>query len=210
MVEQAFAQLGKYEIVARLTTGGMAEIFLARQSAVGAFSRLVVVKSILPHLAEEPRFVEMFIEEARLASQINHPNVVHIFDVDQHQQTFYIAMEYIDGLSVGSICRRARKQGQLPPIPIAAEIVAQACDGLHAAHELRDGKGQLLGLVHRDISPHNLMIAKTGVVKLVDFGIAKAKTTAIKTRTGDLKGKYPYMSPEQALSEPLDRRADIF
>ena len=188
----------------------MAEIYLARQEGVGDFSRLVVVKRILPHLAEELRFIEMFLEEARLASLIQHPNVVQIYDVDQQGASYYIAMEYIDGVSLGSICRRARKRSVLPSVAVSAEIVAQACAGLHAAHELRDDEGALVGLVHRDISPHNLMIAQTGVVKLVDFGIAKAKTTSIRTRTGDIKGKYPYMSPEQIRAEPLDRRTDIF
>lgn len=210
MSEPTSAKLGKYKLVARLATGGMAEIYLARQLVAGDFSRLVVVKRILPHLAEEERFIEMFLEEARLASQIQHPNVVQIFDVDQQSSSYYIAMEYIDGLSLGAISRRARKRGVLPGWLVSAEVITQACEGLHAAHELRDEAGELLGLVHRDISPHNLMIDKSGVVKLVDFGIAKAKTTSIRTRTGDVKGKYPYMSPEQVRAEPLDRRTDIF
>lgn len=210
MAESSRPRLGKYQLVARLASGGMAEIYLARQLAAGAFSRLVVVKRILPHLSEEPRFVQMFLEEARLASQIHHPNVVQIFDVDQHEKDYYIAMEYIDGISVGALCRRARKYNVLPPPHVTAEIVLQACDGLHAAHQLSDETGTRLGLVHRDVSPHNLMIAKTGVVKLVDFGIAKAKTTAIRTRTGDIKGKFPYMSPEQVRAEELDCRTDIF
>jgi eukaryotic-like serine/threonine-protein kinase len=210
MGDQVAPRLGKYQLVARLATGGMAEIYLARQAVGGTFSRLVVVKRILPHLAEEPRFIQMFLEEARLASQIHHTNVVQIYDVDQHEESYYIAMEYIDGLSLGAICRRGRRQGILPPFDVAAETVAQACDGLHAAHELCDETGQPLGLVHRDVSPHNLMIARDGLIKVVDFGIAKAKTTAIRTRTGDIKGKYPYMSPEQVQAQELDRRSDIF
>jgi serine/threonine-protein kinase len=210
MGKKSFAQLGRYELIARLATGGMAEILLARQAGVGNFSRLVVVKRILPHLAEMPRFVEMFLEEARLAALIQHPNVVQIHDVDQYKGNHFIAMEFIDGLSVGGLCRRMRQQGQAVPYAVAGEIIAQACDGLHAAHELRDPQDQTLGLVHRDISPQNLMMTRSGLVKVVDFGIAKAKNSSVRTRTGDIKGKHPYMSPEQIQAEPLDRRTDIF
>ena len=206
----AATRLGKYEIVARIAKGGMAEIFLARQLAVVGFSRLVVIKRILPHLAEEPHFVRMFLEEARLAALINHPNVVQIFDVDQFEGSYYIAMEYIAGPSASVLCRQLRKNRTAIPYAIAAEIVAQACDGLHAAHELRDEAGTALALVHRDVSPHNLMITGSGLVKLVDFGIAKAQNTSVQTRTGSIKGKYPYMSPEQCRGDPLDRRTDIF
>jgi len=204
------SRLGKYQLVARIAKGGMAEIFLARQRGMVGFARLVVIKRILPHLAEEVEFVRMFMEEARLAALISHPNVVQIFDVGQHEGSYYMAMEYINGLSLGVIARRARELSEPLPCEMAGEIVAQACDGLHAAHELSDEAGQPLNPVHRDISPHNLMISRDGLVKLVDFGIAKAKDSTIKTRTGKLKGKYPYMSPEQCRGDPLDRRTDIF
>jgi phosphate/phosphite/phosphonate ABC transporter binding protein len=202
-------RLGKYDLVARIGKGGMAEIYLARQRGAG-FSRLVVIKRILPHLAEEPHFVRMFLEEARLAALIAHPNVVQIYDVDQDQGAYYIAMEYIDGPSLGLVMRKLRRAGGAVPYPVASEVIAQACDGLHAAHELRDDNGELLQLVHRDVSPHNLMVNESGTVKLVDFGIAKAHGSTVQTRTGSVKGKYPYMSPEQCRGEPLDRRADIF
>jgi phosphate/phosphite/phosphonate ABC transporter binding protein len=152
----------------------------------------------------------MFLEEARLAALINHPNVVQIFDVDQFEGSYYIAMEYIAGPSASILCRQLRKSRTAMPYFIAAEIVAQACDGLHAAHELRDEAGTALALVHRDVSPHNLMITGSGLVKLVDFGIAKAQNTSVQTRTGNIKGKYPYMSPEQCRGDPLDRRTDVF
>jgi serine/threonine-protein kinase len=152
----------------------------------------------------------MFMEEARLAALINHPNVVRIYDVGQFEGSYYMAMEFIDGPSLGVISRHARRQGRGLPYPVAAEIVAQACDGLHAAHDLVDETGRTLHLVHRDVSPHNLMIGQRGLVKLVDFGIAKAQDTAVKTHTGKIKGKYPYMSPEQCRGAPLDRRTDIF
>jgi serine/threonine-protein kinase len=204
------ARLGKYDLVARIAKGGMAEIYLARQRGMVGFSRLVVVKRILPHLAEEAEFVAMFMEEARLAALINHPNVVQIYDVGQHEGNYYIAMEFINGPSLGVISRTARRERRALPYPIAAEIVAQACEGLHAAHELTDEAGRPLNLIHRDVSPHNLMITADGAVKLVDFGIAKAQDTSVKTHTGKIKGKYPYMSPEQCRGDPMDRRSDIF
>ena len=209
MLDSRPTRLGNFELIARIAKGGMAEIYLARQVGAG-FSRLVVVKRILPHLAEERHFVEMFLEEARLAALIRHANVVQIFDVGECEGEYYIAMEYIDGPTVGRLARHARDMETPVPIEIAATIMVQACHGLHAAHELQDETGQSLQLVHRDISPHNLMLSCDGIVKLVDFGVAKAQNTAIQTHTGGLKGKFPYMSPEQCRGEPLDRRTDIF
>lgn len=209
MSAQRPTRLGKFELQARIAKGGMAEIYLARQEGIG-LSRLAVVKRILPHLLDEAGFVQMFLEEARLAAQISHPNVVQIYDVGEEDGDFYIAMEYIEGPSVGLIARRARNtEIPLPPL-IAAELVAQTCDGLHAAHELKNEDGMLIGLVHRDVSPHNLMISPAGTVKLLDFGVAKAHDSAVKTNTGSVKGKFPYMSPEQCRGEDLDRRTDIF
>jgi serine/threonine-protein kinase len=211
MMEKQRTRLGKFDLLARIAKGGMAEIFLARQHGATSISRLVVVKRILAHLAEEPQFVEMFLEEARLAALINHPNVVQIFDVGgEAEGGYYIAMEYINGPSVGTICRRARHTGVGLPYAVAGEIVAQACDGLDAAHELCDEEGRPVGLVHRDVSPHNLMITDSGVVKLVDFGIAKAQGSSVRTRTGNIKGKFPYLSPEQCRGEALTRRSDLF
>jgi phosphate/phosphite/phosphonate ABC transporter binding protein len=210
MANDGLARIGRYELEAKIAQGGMAEIFLARQPGIGGFSRRVVIKSILPLLADEPRFVQMFLEEARLASQIHHPNVVQIFDVGEEEDHYYIAMEYIDGLSIGAVV--TQPSGDLMPLPIeiAAEIVIQACSGLHAAHQLKDENGKSMGLVHRDVSPQNLMVSRDGVVKLVDFGIAKAQDSSVTTRTGNIKGKYAYMSPEQVRGLPLDRRSDIF
>jgi phosphate/phosphite/phosphonate ABC transporter binding protein len=203
-------RLGNFEVLARLAKGGMAEILLARQQTTPGFSRLVVVKRILPHLAEEPDFVRMFLDEARLAALISHPNVVQIFDVGESEGEHFIAMELIAGPSVAAVCRLARSRARGLPVEVAVEIVIQACDGLHAAHELRDERGRPLDLVHRDVSPHNLMITEAGVVKLVDFGIAKARVSSVKTRTGTLKGKYPYMPPELCLGGAVDRRGDLF
>jgi phosphate/phosphite/phosphonate ABC transporter binding protein len=211
MNSSAPQQIGKYEVLARIAQGGMAEILLARQPGFGKFSRRVVLKCILPLLAQEPRFVTMFMEEARLASRISHPNVVQIHDVGQEQGTYYIAMEYIEGPTVGSLLVGPNQSTRKLPPEVASEIIVQACAGLHAAHNLRyeDG-GEPMGLVHRDVSPHNLMVTRDGVVKLVDFGIAKAHDSSVTTRTGNIKGKYAYMSPEQVRGRALDRRSDIF
>jgi len=203
-------RLGNFELLAPLASGGMAEIFLARQRS-SAFSRLVVVKRIHAHLSKVPEFVSMFLQEARLAARINHPNVVQIHDVGEWQGDFFIAMEHIDGVSVGAICQRAVARGVKVHHTVAAELAAQACAGLHAAHELRDEEGERLDLVHRDVSPHNLMVTRSGVVKLLDFGIAKARDTESMTRTGHIRGKVPYMSPEQCQGDrSLDRRTDVF
>lgn len=203
-------RIGKFDVIARIARGGMAEIFLARQPGLGGFSRRVVLKTILPGLAQEAKFVRMFMEEARLASQIHHPNVVQIFDVGEESGIYYIAMEYIDGLSVGVMTRYDDEERAPLPIAVASEIICQACAGLQAAHKLEDEEGTPLGLVHRDVSPHNLMVSREGVVKVVDFGVAKAHDSSVKTKAGTVKGKFAYMSPEQCLSKPLDRRSDIF
>ena len=203
-------RLGRFELLARLAKGGMAEIYLARPEGTSGLEHLVVVKRVLPHLAEEAEFVQMFLEEARLAARIDHPNVVRVLDVSSEGGEYFMAMEYLAGPGVAAINRRARLSETPVPWAVAAEIAAQACDGLHAAHELRDDAGRLLGLVHRDVSPHNLVLAEEGRVKLVDFGIAKAHDTAVRTHTGNIKGKFPYMSPEQCRGEPLDRRSDLF
>ncbi|MBI2894584.1 MAG: phosphate/phosphite/phosphonate ABC transporter substrate-binding protein [Deltaproteobacteria bacterium] len=203
-------QFGRFELLTRIAKGGMAEIFLARQAGIPGFERLVVVKKILPHLAEEPEFVRMFTEEARLAALISHPNVVQIFDVGCHDGEYFIAMEYIPGMTLAAMCRKARKDERPISVPAALEIVAQACDGLDCAHQLRDMSGAPLGVVHRDISPQNLMVTSGGIVKIVDFGIAKATVGSRGTEVGTLKGKFPYMSPEQVRAEQLDPRSDLF
>jgi serine/threonine-protein kinase len=187
----------------------MAEIVLARQHSAAGISRLVVVKRVLSHRASDPQFVQMFLDEARLVASISHPNVVQIHDVGQQGQNYYLVMELIRGLTVDGLITASRERGRKVPLDVAAELVTQACDGLHAAHELRDEGGRRLGLVHRDLSPHNLMVSEEGVIKLVDFGVAKARTTAA-TETGTVKGKCAYMSPEQCLGEPLDHRSDLF
>ena len=210
MADDEVIRLGKYELITRLAQGGMAEILLARQPGFRDFSRLVVIKRLLPHLADQPRVVEMFVEEARLASLINHRNVVKIFDVGQQDESFFIAMEYIDGLAVSALSRRAIRSKTPLPTAVAGELVVQACEGLHAAHDLRGEDGKVLGLVHRDVSPQNLMLDRTGTLKLLDFGIAKSRASALQSQSGAVRGKLLYMSPEQCRGEVVDRRSDVF
>ncbi len=185
----------------------MAEIFLAASRGPEGFEKEVVIKRIRSALADDPSFVQMFIAEARVASKLNHPNIVHIFDFDQHGDSYYLAMEYVRGKSLAEVQRRTReRQAQLPPV-LAAQIALEVARGLAYAHRMTD-HGQPLNLVHRDVTPHNILISYDGSVKLTDFGIAKAGNRA--TTAGMLKGKFAYMSPEQSRGEPVDARTDIF
>jgi phosphate/phosphite/phosphonate ABC transporter binding protein len=203
--------LGRFELVSRLDVGGMAEIFLALERGVHDFERVVVIKKALPHLAQKATFHEMFLQEARWVARLAHPNIVQIHELGEADGTPFIAMEHVPGLSFRELVSRALDAQQLVPLGVVVGLVAQACAGAHAAHELTDPQGKPLGLVHRDISPHNLMVTAGGHVKLLDFGIAKATELGIDTtRTGALKGKVHYMSPEQVLQERLDRRSDVF
>ena len=202
--------IGRYQLLARLASGGMAEIFLARQTGIGGFEKLVVVKRILPHLAREQAFVEMFLDEAVIAAQLNHPNVVQIYDLGESERSYYIAMEYLEGESLGHLVSEGVRQGQPLGPGLAANLIAQVCDGLHYAHTLEDEQGRPLGIVHRDISPHNVIVLFSGTAKLVDFGIAKAATKVHQTQVGTLKGKLTYMSPEQCLGKTVDSRSDLF
>jgi len=207
-------KIGRYQLLALLATGGMAEIYLARQEGIKGFERLVVIKKILPHLARRKRFVEMFFDEARIAALLSHPNIVQIYDLgedeDDPEGSYYIAMEYLEGESLGYLVKQARKTSRLMPSQLAAGIVAQVCDGLDYAHKLHDSKGKPINIVHRDVSPHNIIVLFSGGVKLVDFGIAKAASQVHQTREGSLKGKLTYIAPEQCESKPVDARSDVF
>ena len=199
---------GKYQLVKRLARGGMAEVFLARQSGPEGFQRTVAVKRILPHLVDSQDFVRMFLDEARLAAQLSHANIVHIYDFGKVDEHYFIAMEYVDGIHSGVLINQAESE-RMPDV-LAARIGADACAGLHYAHELHDPEGRALHLVHRDVSPPNLLVSYDGAVKLVDFGIAKAVSSIEQTRPGVVKGKFAYMSPEQTIGQKLDRRSDVF
>ena len=201
---------GKYQLIRRLAFGGMAEIFLARLHGEGGFSKELVVKRILPQFGEDEDFVRMFIDEAVLAAHINHPNVVQIYDFGSHEGVYFIAMEYIDGIDLRQLLKRARNgRRALHPAEVAA-IGEQVAAGLYFAHCAKDAEGRALGLVHRDISPHNIMISRAGDVKIMDFGIAKAHARATKTATGTIKGKVAYMAPEHAGGDAAGAHSDQF
>jgi eukaryotic-like serine/threonine-protein kinase len=199
---------GKYELVAKLATGGMAEIFLARMAS-GA-EKLLVIKRVLPHLAEDERFISMFRDEARLASRIEHPNVCKVFELGRVGGTYFISMEYLHGVPVSRVLLKAARLEKPLDLRIVAAMIHQCCAGLHHAHELTSLDGKPLDVVHRDVSPPNIFATEEGVMKLLDFGVAKARGASQKTRTGTVKGKNSYMSPEQILGKEVDRRSDIF
>lgn len=207
---QATSRVGKYKLVERLAIGGMAEVFLACERGARSLDRLVVIKRILPHLAEDEAFVDMFLQEARVAARITHPNVVGIYELGDAGGFPYIAMEYVPGSTFKELLNAARINEVRLTVPVVVDLLDQALAGAHAAHELRDAAGNALEVVHRDLSPHNLMVTEQGLVKLVDFGIAKLTNEGETTRTGMLKGKISYMSPEQCRQERVDRRTDIF
>ncbi len=204
-------RLGKYEILALLALGGTAEIYLARIGGAAGFEKYVVVKCLHDHLADDMEFVKMFLDEARLAAHLDHSNIVQTMELGEHNNRYYMVMEFLGGLSLAMVVRRApeRLAGGRLPVPLVLNIMAQACAGLHYAHE-RAINGKVLNIVHRDISPQNLVISFEGVVKVVDFGIAKAEMRETQTRSGTIKGKFAYMSPEQCVANNVDRRTDVF
>jgi hypothetical protein len=203
-------KVGRYEIVGRLATGGMAEILLARMTGPSGFERLSVVKRILPHLASTETFVAMFLDEARIVAKIRHSNVIQVQELGCDGEELFLAMEYLEGESVAGLLKRSTVR-ELPIEPaLGAHIVAEACAGLHAAHELRDVDGTPHPIVHRDVSPQNIFVTYAGEVKVLDFGIAKAADRITRTEAGQIKGKFEYMSPEQCRAELVDRRSDIF
>jgi len=203
--------IGKYEVLQRLAAGGMAEIFLARMIGVLGFDKLVVIKRILPHLASRNDFIQMFLDEARIATTLNHANIVATHEVGVHGKSYFMVMEYLPGEDVRGIVRRiGRSDGARLPLEHALNIAVAVAAGLHYAHEKRDRDGKPLDIVHRDVTPQNVIVTWDGAVKLLDFGIAKASNRINETRSGSFKGKVPYMSPEQCRGEPLDRRSDIF
>jgi len=204
------ARFGRYELVRRLAGGGMGEVYLARQRGLAGFQKLVVIKTLLPQLCDDEEFIAMFTDEARLSAQLIHPNICQVFEFDEIGGTYYIAMEYLRGEDLRRLFRACQEQGRPIPVPLICRIVADAAAGLAFAHSLRDPAGRPYGIVHRDISPQNILVTLDGGVKIIDFGIAKAAGRSQHTRTGALKGKCSYMSPEQAAGESVDARADIF
>jgi serine/threonine-protein kinase len=204
-------RLDRYELICPIASGGMARVWLARLRGKRGFEKLVAIKTIRTELIDDPRFQEMFLDEARIASGIQHPNVAQIIDLGEENETLYIVMEWVDGESLAKIRRLSAKRGHPLPLGITLRIMADACAGLHAAHELRDVHGNIVEIVHRDVSPQNLLVSVSGAVKVIDFGVAKARNRrAGDTRTGVVKGKIHYMSPEQAHGRALDRRGDVW
>jgi eukaryotic-like serine/threonine-protein kinase len=209
-VQNLPSHIGRYEILGLLGTGGMAEVFLGRLRGPGSFERPVVIKRILPHLAREQQFVDMFLDEARIVAGLRHQNVVTVHELGQENDELFLVMEYLEGESLAGLARRLSRKKKLLSFGLCAHVLAEVCAGLHAAHEMTDVRGNLMNLVHRDISPANIFVTYAGEVKILDFGIAVASDRVSKTEAGQVKGKYAYMSPEQCAGKELDRRSDVF
>jgi serine/threonine protein kinase len=204
------ATYGPYELLDRVAVGGMAEVFKAKRSGVSGFEKIVAVKRILPHLSDNQEFVDMFVDEAKMVAGLTHPNIVQIFDLGRIETSYYIAMEYVHGRDLRTILRRAKDRGLRMPLDLALRIATLVSSALEYAHRKKDDRGRAMEIVHRDVSPQNILISFEGDVKLTDFGIAKAATKASTTDRGALRGKLLYMSPEQAWGRPMDRRSDLF
>jgi serine/threonine protein kinase len=204
-------RVDRYELMGEIASGGMATVYLARLTGMGGFQRFVAMKRLHPHLASEKEFVEMFLDEARIAARIHHPNVVPILEVGASAVGYYLVMEYIEGDTLARLLARAASTGKRLPVSVALRIAIDMLSGLHAAHELHDDQNQPVHLVHRDVSPQNVLVGQDGIARITDFGVARAASRLTATRVGQLKGKIAYMAPEQAAgAEDLDRRADVF
>lgn len=203
-------RVGKYEVVSRIAMGGMAEIYLARATGIEGFQKHVVLKRILPQFAQNETFVKLFLNEARVAATLDHPNIGSVYDIGQTDGVYFFTMEYLHGEDTGHILTELARRRVRFPIEFALTIISGVCAGLQFAHEKKGPDGKPLGIVHRDISPSNVVVTYDGGVKLVDFGIAKITASSEMTGTGSLKGKIAYMSPEQCSSQPIDRRSDVF
>jgi serine/threonine protein kinase len=200
----------RYRVIEKLESGGMAEVFRAESTGLQGFRKQVAIKRVLPHLGRKAKFISMFLDEARLSAQLSHSNCVQVFDIGVGDDAYFIVMEYVEGANLKSIATSMRNQGRTFPIPAATYIAHEICKGLSYAHELTDRGGASLHLVHRDVSPPNVLVTKHGEVKIVDFGLAKASSQLEQSEPGIIKGKFSYLSPEAALGHEVDRRADIF
>ncbi len=203
-------RFGPYKLLKRIARGGMGEVFLAQQDLARGYERTLVVKRILPHLSNDEKFVKMFLREAHTASKFQHENIVKIYQVGQERSQYYLAMEYVEGKDLRSFLLRAAERGEPIPHEISCFIIARVCRGLAYAHQKTGPGGECLNLVHRDVSPQNILLSYEGDIRLIDFGISKAADGGSLTRAGSLKGKVPYLSPEQARGEAQDHRSDIF
>lgn len=203
-------RVGRYEIVGTLGQGGMAAVYLARTRGPAGFQKLFAIKKVHAHLASDRQFASMFLDEARIAAALHHPNIAHVFELGEDQGSYFLAMEYLLGDHLGAVERQLIQLKKPAPIDVMARIVALAAEGLHHAHDAADELGQPLHIVHRDVSPQNIFVTYAGHVKLTDFGVAKATSNEVRTDTGTVKGKFAYMAPEQALGRAVDRRTDVF
>ncbi|MBI3202353.1 MAG: serine/threonine protein kinase [Myxococcales bacterium] len=203
-------QQQRYRVLEKIASGGMAEVFRAESAGLEGFKKTVAIKRVLPHLSEKKQFIGMFLDEARLSAHLSHSNCVQVFDIGVGDNTYFIVMEFVDGADLKAIIDQSRRGGQPFPLELAALICLRICEGLSYAHEATDGRGQTLGIVHRDMSPPNVLITRHGEVKIVDFGLAKANSQLEKSEPGIIKGKFSYLSPEAALGQPIDARTDIF
>ncbi|MFC1610674.1 serine/threonine protein kinase [Myxococcota bacterium] len=201
---------GKYFLLKKIASGGMGEIYLAKLKGPVGFEKLLVIKRILQHHLENQEFVDMFFAEARVAAQLTHSNVVQIYEMGEIEDCYYIGMEYVHGKSLRDLLDRARNQGEYLHPAHAIEIIGKLSAGVSYAHNATNMSGEAIGVIHRDINPHNILVSYSGEVKMIDFGIAKSQMQQHKTETGTIKGKFVYMSPEQSAAEPLDKRSDIF
>ena len=206
----AGTRLGRYELIRRFASGGMAELYVARAAGISGFEKIVALKRILPQYARNEDFVEMFLDEARLTATIQHNNVAQVYDIGQCDDGLFFTMEYVHGADLRAVLHVLSKREARMPLAHALTVGIGAAAGLHAAHERTSSDGRPLGIVHRDITPSNVLVSFDGCVKLIDFGIAKAERRTTETRAGTLKGKIAYMSPEQCAGEKLDRRSDVF
>ncbi len=203
-------RIGRYEILERIAVGGMAEAFRARAHGPGGYQRELVIKRILPHLAQDPDFVRAFVDEAKILGMLNHPNIVGVYDFGEDQGRLYLALEFLDGPSLATLVDRATRCGDPVPIGLVAYIGKEICQGLHAVHTALDPQGAPLGLIHRDVTPSNIMTTRAGGVKLLDFGVAKIASSDQVTQHGRLKGKPGYFAPEQIAGTEIDARLDLF
>jgi serine/threonine-protein kinase len=200
----------RYRVIDKIDAGGMAEVFRAERVGIEGFAKQVAIKRVLPHLSEKERFIRLFLDEARLSARLNHSNCVQVFDIGYGEGSYFIVMEWVDGTSLKGLVEHYRRQGQSLPAPIAVHIVLEVAKGLAYAHELKDAEGKDLGIIHRDISPPNVLLSRYGEVKIVDFGLAKANSQLEKSEPGIIKGKFGYLSPEAALGQEIDARTDVF
>jgi eukaryotic-like serine/threonine-protein kinase len=203
-------QQQRYRVLEKIASGGMAEVFRAESAGLEGFKKTVAIKRVLPHLSEKKQFIGMFLDEARLSAHLSHSNCVQVFDIGVGDDTYFIVMEFVDGADLKAIIEHRKQVGQPFPTEEACLICVRICEGLAYAHELNDGKGHGIGIVHRDMSPPNVLITRYGEVKIVDFGLAKANSQLEKSEPGIIKGKFSYLSPEAALGQPIDARTDIF